>query len=299
MDIRPILTCATGAKPRAAIFLSGGGSNAERLLAGLAADPAGTPWTAAALVTDAPETSRARELGARFNVPVVAEDIRAFYRAHGETRVSVATPRGRELRTVWTDRLRAALAPLKPDFGVLAGFVPLCNITGDFPCLNVHPGDLTYLKDGKRWLVGLHTVPIERAILEGLDDLRSSVIQALPFTGGGEDMDNGPLLGVSEEVAIDFDGATPDELRAAAAARPAQRPPGGYNDRLEAVAKRNQERLKEQGDWVVLPRTVAMFARGRYGVDPAGGLWLRINDAWQPIATIVFGADTAEVRFRG
>ncbi|MFA5206219.1 MAG: hypothetical protein WC708_17620, partial [Lentisphaeria bacterium] len=148
MNVRPILTGAAGAKPRAAIFLSGGGSNAERLLAGLAAAPADTPWTAAALVTDAPETSRARELGARFNVPVVAEDIRAFYRAHGETRVSLATPKGRELRTAWTGRLRAALQPLAPDFGVLAGFVPLCNITGDFPCLNVHPGDLTYLKDG-------------------------------------------------------------------------------------------------------------------------------------------------------
>lgn len=299
MDIRPILTAAAGAKPRAAIFLSGGGSNAERLLAGLAADPAGTPWTAAALVTDAPETSRARELGARFNVPVVAEEIRAFYRARGETRVSLATPKGRELRAAWTDRLRAALAPLKPDFGVLAGFVPLCNIAGDFPCLNVHPGDLTWLKDGKRHLVGLHTMPIERAILEGLDSLRSSVIQALPFTGGGEDMDNGPLLGVSEEVAIDRDGATLDELRAAAAARPAQRPPGGYHDRLEAVAKHNQERLKEQGDWIVLPRTVAMFARGRYGVDASHGLWLRINDAWQPIETVVFGPATAEIRFRG
>lgn len=295
MAIRPFLSLAAGRCPRAAVFLSGSGSNAERLLEDLAAPAADAPYQIAVLVTDAPAASRAVEIGTRFAIPVVANDIRAFYRERGEARVTLATPRGRELRELWTAQLRLQIAPFQIDFGILAGFVPLTNITGDFPCLNVHPGDLTYLKNGQRHLVGLHTVPIERAILEGLDHLRSSVIVALPYTGRGDDMDNGPILGISEPVPIDLRESTLDALRALAARRPSPRPPGGYGDRLEEIACLNQDRLKRGGDWVVFPKAVRTFAQGGYGTDETGQLFLRRGEAWQPIATIVFGRDRQEV----
>ncbi len=293
-EIQPFLTVPHGRLPRAAIFLSGSGSNAERVLEFLAARGAAAPFTVAVLVTDAPQTSRAAEIGARHSVPVVANDIRAFYRSHGETRVTLATPRGRELREEWTAALRAQLVACPVDFGILAGFVPLTNLTGDFPCLNVHPGDLTYLKDGQRYLVGLHTLPIERALLEGLDALRSSVILALPYTGAGEDMDNGPILGISDPVAVDLGGATLAELRDCAARRPAQRPPGGFGDRLEAVAKLNLERLKQGGDWIVLPRAAAAFAGGAYGRDAAGALCWRDGQKWRHVRTVCFGPETCQ-----
>jgi folate-dependent phosphoribosylglycinamide formyltransferase PurN len=295
--VRPLLPIPTGSTSRFALFLSGSGTNAEKVLDHLAALGSNGVCQAAALVTDAPETSRARELGAIYGLPVIEHDIRAYYAARGETRVSIATPRGQEIRQEWTNELRAKLADVAIDFGVFAGFVPLTNLTADFPCLNVHPGDLTYRKDGGRWLVGLHTVPIERAILEGLDCLRTSVIQALPYTGKGDDMDNGPILGLSPEVDIDLAGTPLEELAACFANRPPKRPKGGYGDRLEELAQQNQERLKVGGDWVVLPRVVVDFGHGRFGLDASGQLHYRMGSNWHPIETVVYDTTGKEVVF--
>ncbi len=209
----PFLKIATGCQARAAIFLSGSGSNAERILEKWQHAGTEAPFVPAVLFTDAPSRSRAGELGQQFGVPVEANDIREFYRARGETRMSIATPRGQQIREQWTDAVREQLAPYNLDFGILAGFIPLTNLTADMPCLNVHPGDLTYLKDGQRYLVGLHTVPIERAILEGLRFLRSSIIIAQPYTGNGGEMDSGPILGISEPVDLDLDPSSLDVLQ--------------------------------------------------------------------------------------
>ena len=59
MNLHPWLPASSGSCPRAAIFLSGGGSNAEQILKGMAADrEAGrmVSFEVAVLVTDAPET---------------------------------------------------------------------------------------------------------------------------------------------------------------------------------------------------------------------------------------------------
>lgn len=295
--VRPLVARAATRRTRIALFMSGSGSNAERVIARLRA-AAASPCEVAVLVTDAPETSRARELGRLYDLPVVEHDIRRFYAERGEPRVSIATPRGQELRELWTDGIRARLAPHAVDFAVFAGFVPLTNLTRDLPCLNVHPGDLTYRKEGCRYLVGLHTVPIERAILEGLTELRSSVIQALPYSAGA-DMDNGPILGLSGPVPIDLQGAAPEDLRRQFQARPAQRPKDGYGDLLERLARANQDTLKEHGDWIVLPPVVEDVADGRFGTDGANDLWFRLGSEWHPIETVVYAADgSREVLFR-
>ena len=158
------------------------------------------------------------------------------------------------------------LAPFSPEFGILAGFVPLTNLTGKLPCLNVHPGDLTLKDDsGRRLLAGLHILPVERAILAGFPTLRSSVILAQVYTGDGSaEMDTGPVLGVSAPVAVDLRGATLDELRSINAARVRGVP---VADKLREAAKYNVERLKEAGDHVVLPQAVEDFASGRFRAD--------------------------------
>ncbi len=281
--------------PRAAIFLSGSGSNAIKLLESLRG-PAKGAWTVAALATDRPKTSAAAAIAARFGLSdrLVELDIAEFYKERGETRVSLATEKGRSIREEWTASLRRKLAPFAPDFGVLAGFVPLCNIAGDFPCLNVHPGDLTYEKDGRRVLAGLHTIPIENAILEGLDSLRSSVILAQPYTGSGdEEMDSGPVLGVSRPMPIDFHGHERAELLEAYAKRPERRPPGGFKDVMAEVAALNQDALKEHGDWTVLPPVVEAFAKGRYALDEAGTLLWACEDGDLKVKTVEFGAGAA------
>ncbi len=301
MTVKPLLTKSAGeeAPARVALFLSGRGSNAEKILE-LQRSRENPAFEVVALVTDAsPERSRARHLAERFAVPVVENDIRTFYRDRGLTRVTLRTEEGRAARQAWTDAVRKQLAQYAPDFGVLAGFVPLTNLVGDFPCLNVHPGDLTYIKDGARYLVGLHTLPVERAILEGLESLRSSVILAEPYAGDGGNMDSGPLLGLSPEVPLDLQGHSLGTLAECARKRPEKRPKGGFDDDLERVANHNLIRLKENGDWIVLPRVVADFADGRFSLDAQGELRYRgRNNQWLPIHTVEYQSDGKELIFR-
>jgi folate-dependent phosphoribosylglycinamide formyltransferase PurN len=281
-------------KARGALFMSGSGSNAEKTLAFHAERGGRSGWTPVAVVTDAPDTSRAADIAEMHGLPLVALDIRAFYRDRGETRISLATERGRGIREEWTDELRSLLAPFELDFGILAGFMPLTNITSDFPCLNVHPGDLT-VEDasGSRTLVGLHTVPVERAIFSGFDSMRSSVIIAQTYTGAGGEMDTGPILGVSTAVEIDLQGESVESLAEIASRRPEKKPKGGFGDRLDEIAKLNQERLKEDGDWVVLPRVVDDFASGRFALEDGGTLLHKTDGGeWLKVKTVEYGKDS-------
>jgi len=286
---------------RVGIFLSGGGSNARVLLSEHRRLGPASPIEPVCLVTDAPDDPRcgARALSERFGIPVVGLDIRAFYRERGLKRVSVRTPEGCKVREEWTDRLRELLAPYRLDFAAFAGFEPLTNLVADFPCLNVHPGDLTFLKDGRRYLVGLHTVPIERAILLGHTQLRSSVIVARPFHGDGSDMDSGPVLGLSEPVPVDLKGHSLEELRAVEAARRGQRPPGGWGDLLEEIAAWNQQRLKEGGDWVVFPRVVFETARGCFAVDEQDRVYFRpsAGEPFRLVERVVFGPQSVSPQY--
>ena len=270
---------------RAAFFMSGSGTNAEALLRYHAVAP-GCRFVPALIVTDAPETGRAREIAMQWKIPLAELDIRAFYAARGEEAISLVSERRRAIRAEWTEALRRLIAPWNIDFGVLAGFIPLCNIAADMPCLNVHPGDLTCEVDGRRILAGLHYRPVETAILAGHAALRSSVILAQPFEGSGEaEMDSGPVLGVSVPMPVDLGGETVESLEAVCAAR--TRAP--YRDRLREVAEVNLDRLKFCGDHVVLPRTADDFAAGRFGLEN-GRLRFRNDDGqWTSVRTVEYG----------
>ncbi len=278
---------------RVALLMSGTGTNAEVLLR-YAANRADISFVPVLLATDAPETSRARELGKLFSLPVVEHDIRRFYLDHGESGIALINERRRALRDEWTDGLRARLAPFRIDFIVLAGFVPLTNLTADYPCLNVHPGDLTVEEDGRRIFAGLHFRPVENAILRGLDHLRSSVILAQPYCGTGEaEMDSGPVLGLSPALSVDLDGHTVEELRAIDAARR----PGHRDDPLRRLAESHLERLKYAGDHIVLPRVTEDFAAGRFGLDETG-LCFRDGVRWHPIVTVEYTENSHRLRLR-
>ena len=265
-----------GVRPNLAIFLSGGGSNAEKLLADQTVCQAANPVV---LVTDAPEKSRAGEIARKHGLPVEEFSIREFYRSCGLKSISLATEEGRRVRELWTDELRKRLVKYNIDFVVLAGFEPLSNITDDYPCLNVHPGDLSVVnQDGERCYVGLHSRPVEAAILAGEKSLRASVIVAQSFSDVNKDMDNGILLGISQSMPIDFQGLTLNELKQIKANRPPRKPAGGWRDQLEALALRSQEELKICGDHVILPLVVRDFARKCFAWQD-GKLYYRINSS--------------------
>ena len=277
---------------RAVIFLSGGGSDAEAVLEHLRSGR--RAFRAAALATDAPLVSRARELGARYGVPVVELDLKAFYRERGEETIRLDSPRRRELRQEWSDAMYALLSPYAPELGILAGFIPLTNLTGRFPCLNVHPGDLTLEDDsGRRLLAGLHILPVERAILAGHGALRSSVILAQPYTGdGSREMDTGPGRGVSAAMELDLEGATSEKLAAIRAARvPGQK----VSDELRRLAEKNVERLKVAGDHVVLPRAAEDFAAGRFYAEGKTVGFLAGDGEIRRALTVEYRADGSRV----
>ena len=179
-------------KPAAAVFLSGTGTNAAKLLEGWHSG-AFNGWTPRVLVTDKPETSRARALAEQYRLPLVEHDIAKFYHERGLEKIALTSERALQVREEWTGALIRLLMPYSVQFGILAGFVPLSNITCVLPCLNVHPGDLTLEEDGRRYLAGLQRLPVETALLRGHAHLRSSVIIAQAFTGGAKEMDSGPV----------------------------------------------------------------------------------------------------------
>ena len=276
------------------IFLSGSGTNAEKILEYIKKNKTNS-WQPSVIITDAPKKSRANIIAEKYNIPLIEHDIKAFYKTRGEKRVTLLTDSGRKIRTQWTDELRKLLYPFKIDFGILAGFIPLTNITDSFPCLNIHPGDLTVEKNGKRLLVGLHTLPIETAILNNIPTLRSSVIVAQTYTGIGGEMDSGPILGISTSVDIDYMGCPLSELKEIVKKRPSKRPIGGFKDKLENIAVHNQKLLKNNGDWIVFPKVIDDFSKNKFAFNNEKQLFFLEKNHWKPIKTIVYGKNIKKI----
>ncbi len=281
--------------PSCAIFMSGTGSNAINIIEDSLNNP-NADYSVSVLVTDRPKSSSAKQIAEKYNIPLVAFGLKQFYTDHGLETTSIATEKGMELREKWTDELLNKLKGYQVDFGVLAGFQPLCNIMKAFPCLNIHPGDLIVTENGKRLYTGLHEIPIEKAILNGEEYLRSSVIIAEPLSQESDNVDSGYILGISDDVKIDFLGYALEELEAGFFARPEQKPVGGYDDALEEVAKFNLQKLKEQGDWLVFPKVVSDFVNQRFLHDGENQLYYNISKV-MPISTVLYGKDFKELIF--
>ncbi|MBQ7393742.1 MAG: hypothetical protein IJV89_05270 [Lentisphaeria bacterium] len=281
---------------RAALFLSGQGSNAEAVLNDLAESPA--DYVISVLVTDNPERSRARELSEKFGVPLIGHDLKKFYADHGAASTSLATEAGRRLRALWTDDLRKKLAEYPVDFGILAGFMTLCNIAEDFPCLNVHPGDLTVTDAaGRRILAGLHSGPVEEVLCSPeLNSFRSSVIVVRPFSGdGAEDMDTGFILGVSGAVPAYRAGRTAEDWQLV---RRNRVPGGRVKDSLRSLALENIENLKVLGDHVVLPAVLRQFASGNYAHKDGQLFCKDVHGNWAAVQTVCYSSSSEMVLWK-
>ena len=288
LKLTPFLSDDVSHPRKAALFLSGQGSNAEAVLNDLAESPA--DYTVSVLVTDAPEKSRARELAARFELPLIEHDLKKFYAAHGQSSTSLATAEGRRLRELWTAELRVKLSEYEVDFGILAGFMTLCNIAADLPCLNVHPGDLTVSDgSGRRIFAGLHSGPVEAVLcMPDMDHFRSSVIVVRSFEGdGSKDMDTGFILGVSGKVPVDRGGRTAEDW---SIIRQSRIPGERVTDDLRSLALKNIEVLKVRGDHVVLPAVLRHFAAGRYACKANELYWKNDDGSYQLIKTVCYSS---------
>ena len=162
----------------------------------------------------------------------------------------MTTPEGLEARHEF-DRVAATLVKaFDADVIALGGYMSYLTLDR---CINVHPADLSILTPtGERKYVGDNAVV--DAIAAGESVLRSSTI----WTDRG--VDTGPLLMVSDPIEVQLH----EPLEFLVSER----------EELLKVAEEHQTRLKEAGDWKILPITVEMIARGRFAVDELGGVYV-------------------------
>jgi folate-dependent phosphoribosylglycinamide formyltransferase PurN len=236
---------------RIAAFMSGSGTNVIRLIKRereLEKVPGGSPFKVEFIFSDRSDgTSAGEQIALDRGIPYFSYDIRRFHELKGLKRTTV-TPEGMAARREFDSVASRLIKAFDIDIIVLAGYMSYLTLNR---CVNVHPGDLSILTpDGKRRYVGDHAVA--DAIASGETSLRSSTIWT------DEGVDTGPLLMLSNPVPVKLPSPLQELLEDKLAFR--------------KVIDEHQKRLKEIGDWNILPLTVEMIARGRFSLDDHGNV---------------------------
>ena len=188
----------TTEKVNTVILLSGSGSNARALLE-YEKTHKECAYHVTGLVTDMPGSSNTRQIAEEYDLPWAHCDIRAFYAEHGEETTRLDTPRRRELRDQWSEKLYQTVRGFPCEFLLFAGFMSLTNLAEHIPCLNVHPGDLTRCDvEGRRLYTGLHVLPVGKHET-GFGSAGMEISAGHLFIGGG-----GPVIGPAQDHDHNF-----------------------------------------------------------------------------------------------
>lgn len=255
--LKPLYTPRPDQPMRLAGFMSGSGTNLVKILerqAGLDRTAEGCPYEVVVVFTDNP-SSNAAQIAESRGLPLAMEDILAFYRSRGHT-----TKKDLSLRPEFDRRVLDALSPYRVDAIVLAGYMsvvtaPLLEAFSG-RIVNVHPADLRILEGGRRKYTGDYAV--RDAILAGESVLRATTHIVR------EEVDGGEILMVSAPVGVELPAGLGED-----------RPPWPeHRDLWNRIAREHQERLKQIGDWEILPKTLEWLARGRYSFDEEGRAYL-------------------------
>jgi folate-dependent phosphoribosylglycinamide formyltransferase PurN len=144
------------------------------------------------IFTDNPG-SGAFSIGKEYNLPVLLNDIRQFYKDHNQKITNLA------LREQFDKKTTDLIAPLNPEFLVLAGYVWVTTspLLQKFQAINAHPADLSVVKDGKRAYAGADG--IGAALKSGEKRLYSSVHLVTA------EVDGGPILLISRPIHVEED----------------------------------------------------------------------------------------------
>jgi len=234
---------------RCAGLISGSGSNLCRILEHqqkLIENEGSSPFEVVVILTDNPN-SNAYEIGKKFEIPVIVNDIKAFYKKHDRPRSDLT------LRAEF-DRVSVQLLEKhKVDLAIYAGYMSIVTrpIIEAFLGVNVHPADLSVRENGKRKYTGDHAV--RDAILSGEEAIHSSthLVEV--------EVDNGPLFIISAPVKVEI----PENLSL------------NNKEDLKEIENFNQERLKVDGDWIIFPKTIEAIARSHYQTDENGVIHYR------------------------
>ena len=178
----------------------------------------------------------AEELG----IPVESLDLRAFYRERGEKFANM------ELRKEYDMEVLKLIEKFNADIIVLAGYVWATTsvILDNYTVVNVHPADLSIIKDGKKAFAGANGVG--DALSAGMNELRSSSHLAT------SQIDGGPVLVISPGVPVDYSLA---------------------ETLSEKDFMRNYLRQVNEQSRLVAARTVYEIALGNFEIDSSGSVY--------------------------
>jgi len=189
--------------------------------------------------------SQAPEIGKDFEVPVVIHDLAAFYKKRNAPRTDL------KLRKEFDQMTVKMLKPFKAKVAAYGGYMSLATrpLIQAFIGVNVHPADLSVEINGARKWTGGHAVRDQ--ISAGEKFLCSTTHLIEP------ECDLGKIFLISKPMPVEIPAGTNIK-------EPAQ---------LQKVSDFNQDRLKENGDWIIFPKTIEAIARGNFQLDDSGNFY--------------------------
>ncbi|MDP6154580.1 MAG: formyltransferase family protein [Candidatus Thermoplasmatota archaeon] len=237
---------------RVAIMMSGSGTNAVKIIE-YARAAIVTSYEVVILFSENPE-SNTEKIGQRYGLPTKVNDRKRFFRESGK--------KGYEARRLFDGSAADLFCKNGVDLVVLAGYNWFVTeaIHHNFPTLNVHPADLRPL-DGngeRKYAGGIGHQPIMNAIIGGENFIHSTVHMVTEVPDGGG------ILMTSDAVAPVLPNGISLEMLIAE----------GNPGSIKRTAVKSQERLKEEGDWKIFPKTLELISRGRYTTDELGKIYL-------------------------
>jgi len=186
--------------------------------------------------------SKALEIGRDYDLPVIVHDLGSFYKKRNAPRSDL------KLREEF-DRLTVQmLSVFKARVAAYGGYMSLATseLINAFIGVNVHPADLSIEINGRRKWTGAHAVRDQIQAGEKFLCATTHLIEPA--------CDMGRIFMISKPLAVEIpkDADLKDPAR------------------LQKIADQNQERLKQNGDWVIFPKTIEEIARGNFQQDESG-----------------------------
>jgi acetyltransferase len=178
----------------------------------------------------------------KWGIPAACLDLRQYYRDRGKKFSD------REVRREYDRELLKLIEPFNPDIVLLAGYVwaTSSEILDRYTVINVHPADLSVMKDGKRAFAGANGVG--DALTAREKQLHTSSHLATSH------VDNGPIFFISPGVEVDYELEKTLEPR----------------DFMKACLTRVNEQSR-----LIAARTIHEVALGHFEIDTQGALYYR------------------------
>lgn len=230
-------------------LMSGSGTNLRKILEHqekLREKQGSYVFQMAAIFSDN-SASKAAEIGKEFDMPVIIHDIGSFYQKRNAKRSDM------KLREQFNRLTVKMLSVFGARVAAYGGYMSLATkeLINAFIGVNVHPADLSIEQGGKRKWTGGHAVLDQ--IAAGEKFLRATTHLIEP------ECDMGKIFMISKPIGVEI--------------------PKGADlknpDQLKKISDVNQDRLKENGDWIIFPRTIEEIARGNFARDERGQFYYK------------------------